>query len=127
MRNSFAPDMKHVLTTRPGRPGLRVVPIGPGEPREIPRLAPDYRPVGPPRWWPDGSKLVAMGQLGNGPVRSYLLDLETMERRPITPEGIAGTLVSPDATRLVVTAQGERACLRAGQRGYDSDQRPGPG
>jgi eukaryotic-like serine/threonine-protein kinase len=105
---SFAPDMKHVLATRPGRPGLRIVPIGPGEPQEIPRLASDYRPAGPPRWWPDGKRIILMGQLGDGPVRSYLLDPATMETRPITPEGVAGNLASPDATRLVVTVDGAR-------------------
>jgi Tol biopolymer transport system component len=107
--HTFAPDMKHVLTTRPGRPGLRIVPIGPGEPREIPRLAQDYRPVaGPARWWPDGNKLIFAGQLGSAPARTYVFDLATLEARPITPDGIAGNVVSPDGTRLVVTVDGER-------------------
>jgi dipeptidyl aminopeptidase/acylaminoacyl peptidase len=114
---SFAPDMKHVLTTRPGRPGLRVVPIGPGEPREIGRIAEDYRAAGPPRWWPDGSSLVVSGRLGNGPVRTYLLDLATLQARPITPEGIAGANASPDASRLVVTADGEQRIFTLGTGG----------
>jgi Tol biopolymer transport system component len=105
---SLAPDMKHVLTSRPGRPGLRIVPIGPGETRDIPRITADYRPAGPPRWWPDGRSIVSMGSVGEALPRTYLVDITTGEARPITPEGIAGFLASPDARRLVVTAEGER-------------------
>jgi len=49
-----------------------------------------------------------MGSVGEAPPRTYLVDITTNEARPITPEGIAGFLASPDARRLVVTAEGER-------------------
>jgi hypothetical protein len=104
---AFSPDMQHVLASRPGRRGLRVVPIGPGEAREAGTVPEEFRAVGPPRWWPDGRKIVTAGQLGAGPPRTYLIDLATGERLPVTPEGIFGWLASPDARTLVATEKGE--------------------
>jgi len=107
----FAPDMKHVLATRPGRPGLRIVPIGPGETHEIPRVIADFRPNGPPRWWPDGQSIVQTGSLGGAAPRTYLIDITTGEGRAITPEGVIGWTASADARRLVVTVKGAQQIL----------------
>jgi Tol biopolymer transport system component len=104
---SFAPDMTRILATRPDRPGLRIVPIGPGEPREFPPLARDFTPAGPARFWPDGKHLVLGGRMGGGEVRTYLVDVETGAGRPITPEKVIGWIASPDARSLAVTADGE--------------------
>jgi Tol biopolymer transport system component len=103
---SFAPDMTHVLTTRPDRPGLRLVPIGPGEPRDLAPVARDFTPVGPARFWPDGKHIVAPGRVGSGEQRTYLLDLATGDGISITPEKVIGWVASPDARSLVVTADG---------------------
>ena len=111
--DSIAPDMKHVLTRRPGRRGFRVVPIGAGEPRELGPPA-DFLGRGPARWWPDGKNLVVMGQLAGGAPRTYLFDITTRELRPITPEGVTGTLVSPDKRTLVVTVEDERRLFTLG-------------
>ena len=46
------------------------------------------------------------------PPRTYLIDAVTGEHKPLTPEGIAGTLASPDAKSLVVTAQGALRMFR---------------
>jgi hypothetical protein len=101
--NSFAPDMTQVLTTRPGRPGLRIVPVGPGEPRELGPVARDFTPAGPVRFWPDGKHVVTSGRVGSGEQRSYLVDLATGAARPITPEKVMGWVASPDTRSLVVT------------------------
>jgi Tol biopolymer transport system component len=103
---AFAPDMQHVLTSRVGSNAFHIVPIGPGEPRALDRLR-DFRPVGPPRWWPDSKKIAVAGQLGGRPPRTYLIDAATGEYKPLTPEGTFGTQSSPDAKWLVVTVQGE--------------------
>jgi hypothetical protein len=114
---NFAPDMRQVLTIRVGRDlEFRIVPTGPGEPRTL-RLRPDFKPdFQPPgerlRWWPDGKALAVSGQLNGGPPRTYLIDVETGEYKPITPEGIVGTMVSPDAKSLVVNAQGALRLFR---------------
>ena len=130
----FAPDMRHVLTLRAGRAGRdwRIVPIGPGEPRgysDMPGFVPDFEPRSFPRWWPDGRALALAGRVAGGPPRSYLLNIATKEYRPITPEGIVGTLASPDAKSLVVNAQGELRLFRMDDGGTapirgltDSDQ-----
>ena len=108
---TFAPDMQHVLTSRPGGGPFRIVPIGPGEPREL-GAVPDFRRLGPARWWPDGKKIAFAGHLGNRPARTYLMDSATGELKPLTPEGIFGTLASPDGKSLVVNAQGELRVFR---------------
>jgi eukaryotic-like serine/threonine-protein kinase len=108
---SFAPDMTRILATRPGRPGLRIVPIGPGEPRELPPLARDFMPMGPARFWPDGKHLVLSGRMGGGELRTYLVDVETGQGHPITPEKVVGWSVSPDGQSLAVMADGELRML----------------
>ncbi|HJR61107.1 MAG TPA: protein kinase [Vicinamibacterales bacterium] len=104
---SFAPDMTRILATHPGRPGFRIVPVGPGEPREFPPFARDFIPVGPARFWPDGKHVVLGGRMGGGEVRTYLVDVETGHGHPITPEKVIGSIASPDARSLAVTADGE--------------------
>jgi Tol biopolymer transport system component len=114
---AFAPDMRHVLTLRVGRDfEFHIVPIGPGEPRAlrwIPTFRPDFRPPNERlRWWPDSKALAVAGQMEGRAPRTYLIDVATGEYRPVTPEGIAGTLVSPDAKSLVVNAQGALRLFR---------------
>jgi Tol biopolymer transport system component len=113
---AFAPDMRHVLTAGAGGNlgELRIVPIGPGEPRALRRMPPDFRPAAskPWRWWPDGKTIAAAGHQNGRPARSSLIDAATGEYKPLTPEGIVGTLASPDAKSLVVDAQGELRLFR---------------
>ena len=110
---AFAPDMRHVLTAHPER-ALRefdIVPVGPGERRSL-RAIPDFEPLEPPRWWPDGKAVAFAGHLKGRPPRTYLMDAVTGEHKPLTPEGIAGTRASPDAKSVVVNVQGEVRLFR---------------
>jgi hypothetical protein len=104
---SFAPDMQHVLTRTPGFDRSTLVPIGPGEPRVVGTL-PDGFTLGQGRWWPDSRRVLMVGRPPGGVPRTFIYDPNSNQTTPLTPEGVFGTLISPDAARLVVTDQGGR-------------------
>ena len=96
---AISPDDKWVIT-RPAKEGaLFVVPTGAGEARQ---LTHDNISYGSVRYLPDGKQLLASGiEAGHG-VRDYLIDLSNGKARPVTPEGVAGTQVSPDSRSVAV-------------------------
>jgi eukaryotic-like serine/threonine-protein kinase len=96
---AISPDDKWVIT-RPAKEGaLFVVPTGAGETRQLTHDNISYDSV---RYLPDGKQLLASGiEAGHG-ARDYLIDLNNGNAKPITPEGIAGTELSPDARKAAV-------------------------
>jgi Tol biopolymer transport system component len=96
---AISPDDKWVIT-RPAKEGaLFVVPTGAGEARQLTR---DNISYGSVRYLPDGKQLLASGiEAGHG-VRDYLIDLSNGKAKPVTPEGVAGTQVSPDGRSVAV-------------------------
>ena len=97
---AISPDGKWVIT-KPAKGGaLSVVPTGAGEARQ---LTHDKISYGTARYLPDGKQLVASGiEAGHG-ARDYLIDLGSGDAKPITPEGVAGTILAPDGHSVVVT------------------------
>jgi Tol biopolymer transport system component len=96
---AISPDDKWVIT-RPAKEGaLFVVPTGAGETRQLTHDNISYDTV---RYLPDGKQLLASGiETGHG-ARDYLIDLNSGNAKPITPEGIAGTELSPDGRNAAV-------------------------
>jgi WD40 repeat protein len=96
---AISPDSKWVIT-KPAKGGpLSVVPTGAGEARQLTHDNVDYTTA---RYLPDGKQLLAGGiEAGHG-ARDYLIDLSNGNAKPITPEGVAGTLLSPDGRSFVV-------------------------
>lgn len=96
---AISPDSKWVIT-KPAKGGpLSVVPTGAGEARQLTHDNVDYTQV---RYLTDGKQLLAAGiEAGHG-ARDYLVDLSNGNAKPITPEGVAGTLLSPDGRSFVV-------------------------
>jgi Tol biopolymer transport system component len=96
---AISPDNKWVIT-RPAKEGaLFVVPTGAGETRQLTHDNINYDTV---RFLPDGKQLLASGiESGHG-VRDYLIDLSNGNAKPITPEGVEGTTLSPDGRRVAV-------------------------
>ena len=96
---AISPDGKWVIT-KPAKGGaLSVVPTGAGEARQLTHDNISYERV---RYLPDGKQVVASGiESGHG-VRDYLIDVSNGDAKPITPEGIAGTILSPDGRSIVV-------------------------
>jgi eukaryotic-like serine/threonine-protein kinase len=96
---ALSPDEKWVIT-QPAKGGpLSLVPTGAGESRQVTHDAVSYGTV---RFLPDGKRLLATGiEAGHGG-RDYLIDLDSGNSKPVTPEGIAGALVSPDGKTTIV-------------------------
>ncbi len=73
---------------------------------------------------PDGKHMLAAGlEAGHGQ-RDYLIDLSTGDSKAITPEGVGGTLLSPDGTKVIVFAKDGRLAIWALD---GSGMRPVPG
>ncbi len=96
---AISPDSKWVIT-RPAKEGaLFLVPTGAGEARQ---LTHDNISYGAVRYLPDGKQLLASGiEAGHG-ARDYLIDLSNGNSKPITPEGVVGTQLSPDGRSAAV-------------------------
>lgn len=96
---AISPDGKWVIT-KPAKGGaLKLVPTGAGEARQLTHDNITYDRV---RYLPDGKQLMAGGiEAGHG-ARDYLIDVSTGNSRPITPEGIVGTELSPDGRSVAV-------------------------
>jgi dipeptidyl aminopeptidase/acylaminoacyl peptidase len=99
MSEALSPDAKFAIT-KPAKGGpLSLVPTGAGEARKLTHDAVSYGSV---RFLPDGKRLLASGiEAGHGG-RDYLIDVSTGDSKPVTPEGIAGVLVSPDGRNIAV-------------------------
>ena len=97
---AISPDNKWLIT-RPLKVGaLSVVPTGAGETRQLTHDNVTYSAV---RYFPDGKRLIARGiEPGHG-ARDYLIDVGNGSSKPITPEGVVGIVLSPDAREVAVT------------------------
>ncbi len=85
-------------------PRVTLLPIGPGVTREVPITGLEHVQNGSARFMPDGQQIVVNGNESGHPVRGYLLSLAGGKPRPVTPEGVAALLISPDGR--YVAAQG---------------------
>jgi hypothetical protein len=96
---AISPDDKWVVA-EPAKGGpLSLLPTGAGEARQLTHDAVSYDLA---RFFPDGKRLLAYGiEVGHGG-RDYVIDLSSGDSKPATPEGIAGTQVSPDGKNVAV-------------------------
>ncbi len=99
MACAISPDGKSVITKPAKGGGLILVPTGAGEARPLTHDNISYSTV---RYLPDGKHVLATGiEPGHG-ARDYLIDIGNGDAKPITPEGIAGTQLSPDGHNIAV-------------------------
>jgi dipeptidyl aminopeptidase/acylaminoacyl peptidase len=104
--SAISPDGKTVMVGEPDANRVRLIPIGPGAPREF-----DLKPLAQVtgvRWFPDGRRFVVVGSETGRPPRAYALDLQTGKVAPITPEGTTGLSASPDGQMLTAAHGNER-------------------
>jgi Tol biopolymer transport system component len=88
------------VITQPAKGGpLGLVPTGAGEARILTHDNVNYSAA---RFLPDGKHLLAVGiETGRG-VRDYRIDVPDGASKPVTPEGTAGTQISPDGRSVIV-------------------------
>ena len=100
---ALSPDGKWVLTAlvRFDPAPLVLLPTGAGEPRPLPKDSISHDAL-PAAFLPDGRRIVFAGHEPGHGRRTWVQDLDAGKARPITPEGVVGTVVSPDG-RLVAT------------------------
>jgi eukaryotic-like serine/threonine-protein kinase len=96
----LSPDGQWVVSLV-GSPGkLMLLPTGVGDSRQLTDDKTDHNFAA---WLPDSKTIVFTAtEPGHGP-RTYLLDIQGGTPRTLTPEGTAGTLVTPDGKHLVAS------------------------
>jgi serine/threonine protein kinase len=124
----FSPDARYAIAKINVPEGLVLLPTKAGEVIRLPMGNVEH--FDKADWLPDGSAVVCTGNEKDRPKRTFLIDLSTGEIKPVTPEGITGTLVSPDGKSLVVSdLSGQRMLysLATGEmtavRGLQADER----
>ncbi len=93
---ALSPDAKWALVIQQSLPPqLVLLPTGPGEPKSLPRGAvKEYFDWA--AWSPDERQVFFAGAEPGHRPRTYAQDLDGGPPRPVTPEGMTGTLLSPD-------------------------------
>ncbi len=108
----LSPDGKWAASVFTGNPKhLTLLPIGPGQPREIPLPSLESLQNGAARFLPDGKRLVIDGNEPGRPGRSYVVDISGGQLHPVTPEGSFAILPSPDGKYLAGWVRGRGATL----------------
>ena len=98
----LSPDGKWAISILPGSPGqLKLIPIGPGQPRTIALPSLEQIHNGTARFLEDGKRITLNANEPGHGVRCYLVNLDGGKPIPITPEGITGGLVSPDGQYIL--------------------------
>ena len=96
---SLSPDGRHALTILPTTPPqLVLLPTGAGEQRVL--VSGGLDQIATARWFPDGQRVVLVGQEAGKTWRSYVVDVATGSIAPLTPENVKGALMSPDGRLL---------------------------
>jgi len=116
----LSPDGKLVVAIRSEPNEITFLPAGAGELRRLDKHRIErYNSV---VWFPDGKQIVFTGREAGHADRSYIQAIDAGEPRPITTEGVTGTIVSPDGRYLIAyDSQG-----KAGIYPIEGDEKPRP-
>ncbi len=129
---ALSPDGKWVLSARARLPlaPLILLPTGAGEARPLPEdsLNHDFDPG---RFFPDGRRVLFIGSKPGQARRAWVQDLEGGQPRPVTPEGVVGTLLSPDGRFVLARGPDKKFALYPADsgpprpiEGFDPNDRP---
>jgi Tol biopolymer transport system component len=105
-RPTLSPDHKWVaaIGLDPAQSTLFLLPAGAGETRALTQAGMHYLSV---EWFPNGHEvLFTANEAGKGP-RTYVQDVSGGPPRAITPEGVRGSLLSPDGTSMITQNAGK--------------------
>ena len=102
LNSSISNDGKWVLSQMPSSPTkLQLLPTGTGTARSIdltPLIAVDIQSA----WTPDDRGFYFVASEPGRLRRTYRLLLDNLKPEPVTPEGLAGSLISQDGKKLIV-------------------------
>jgi serine/threonine protein kinase/dipeptidyl aminopeptidase/acylaminoacyl peptidase len=109
---ALSPDGKWVLTVlvRSSPAPLVLLPTGAGEPRHFPKDSVNHDSA-PSAFFPDGRSVVFTGSEPGHARRTWVQDLEGGKPRPVTPEGVVGTVLSPDGTSILAAGPDQKFAL----------------
>jgi len=99
LARALSPDGKWVITQDLSGTALKLVPTGTGEARTLTHDNVSYSAV---RYMPDGKHLIGVGAEPGKSGRTYLVDAQTGDSRPLTPEGYRGTTISHDGSKVAM-------------------------
>lgn len=107
---SLSADGKWAATVLHTPPQIVILPTGTGQPKTIERggIA-EYSWA---TWFPDGKRILFTGSEPGRAMRCYVQEIsEGAKPRPVTPEGVVGTQVSPDGKFVIATNAGSQTLL----------------
>jgi len=97
--DDFSPDGQWVLSVQESPAKVTLLPVGAGQPRQIPLPALERLQFGA-NFLPDGSHVVVNGNEPGHRVRTYIVDIASGAIRAVTPEGVNAAMSSPDGAYL---------------------------
>ncbi|HXA67606.1 MAG TPA: protein kinase [Bryobacteraceae bacterium] len=117
-RPALSPNREWVACVRRDHDTSRLVllPSGAGQERILSTGSVQTERV---EWFPDGKRLLFSGNEPNQPPRSYSLDLNGEEVRPVTSPGMRASAISPDGQFVAMISEG-RLSLHSFVTGRDS-------
>jgi len=118
-----SPDGKWVISILINPPQIVLLPTGAGQAKNLERFEIEQYGYGA-AWLPDGKNIVFLGKEKGHQTRTFVQNINGGPPRPVTPEGVAGSLVSPDGKLLVGKDLNEKKALYSLDGG---EPRPIPG
>ncbi|HXM23961.1 MAG TPA: protein kinase [Terriglobales bacterium] len=98
--DTLSPDGNWAVSvSQTGPLHLTLLPVGPGQPRQIPLPGLERLQNGA-HFLPDGKRIAVNGNEPARPGRTYIVDVSGGKPEPVTPEGTYATLPSPDGKFL---------------------------
>jgi|GEM_PF-137512 len=91
---ALSPDGQSIAVKANGEEALTILSADTGETISLRHSG--IEQIDQAAWLPDGSSLLFIGNEIGRPGRTFLADKAGRDAKPVTPEGLAGTVVSPD-------------------------------
>ena len=107
---AFSPDGKWVSSILSSPPEIHLLPTGAGQAKRLERFGIEQYGYST-SWLSDGKSIVFNGKEPGHLLRTYLQGADGGAPRPVTPEGYAGTLVSPDGQFLLARDLDEKQAM----------------